>query len=225
MNNRIIHLYNDGDNNGNVKIHCNDGILYCHSFVLKNQSTYFHKILSNPLKRQKLSESEHNRIYNLEYNHDSTVVSNVLNKMYNGDIDMNEMLTPYQLLDLRQFMHKIEFDEENSFWEESEDLLRDKLTEENWFGLMEEIVKNNIEDESRWIVASYFSNVILEKENILERNPFEKVSDMNSELGKFLMTLCLAKIRLNRNHENNMKKPISEMPIFGKTTKLFNQGN
>ncbi len=71
-------LFNDGDNNGNLLILCNDNIqIKCHSFILKTQSEFINTMFN-------FNNKNGNKTKTLDLNYPSIIVKIILNKMYDS---------------------------------------------------------------------------------------------------------------------------------------------
>ena len=192
-------LYNDGQNDGDVKILCKDNlIIHCHTFVV----TY----ASDTLK-QFLKVKPNNSIY---IEHNKKIVDIVFNFAYSEkigdvDLDINEILSLFSLISYLR-MNDFIFELKNYYAR----IFPDKLSIHNWLHVLKSIYGMEKYSDLLEVSIPYIKNIaIVDKnvKNILDTN------NLDSDIKTFLLDIILDKV-INLNdklqsmidHEQKEKK-------------------
>lgn len=177
MDKHIKELFNCGNNDGNTSIICCDEkIVKCHSFVIKQQTDQEKTIL-------KFSENEN--IFKLNY--ESYLVIQLLGKMYDSNFKLVWSTTPEKIIVMFEMMEQFAMKDKEQIKKELAGIFYDGIKRTNWYRLLDKIFGQNLFKELQEEISKYFTENIL-YDNLKDNDPFDGI-DMNSPIGKYLLYL------------------------------------
>ena len=200
-------LFNDGTNDGDITITCQDKVdLKCHSLIMKSQSDFFRSLFSYSKDKQ----TECTLLY------DSKVVKLMINRMYNSHYPIPE-LTLEELLEFIKLADELliidrEYINKNAMF--SFKLL---LTKDNWLSILKQIYNMDIYAKFVKTIMIFFRDNILVGEDFVANDPLKDVN-MNSEMGKQLCLVMREKIAyFNKKlgyYQPHVKKPEKSKQLY-----------
>jgi len=177
----MIELFNNGDNNGTIKIISKSGEkIGCHDFVFKTQCS-FGKALAH------FESSINNDTNSIEVNlpmYPSKIICQLLSKMYSANYVFSNT-NPSKIILMIKLADELVVKNKSNILLELIELFKGQLTNDNWLRLLNDIFGMDIFDDLQKCLVDYFIYEVL----IKDTNQFPDISETSEEVYNFLLKI------------------------------------
>jgi len=195
----MIALFNNGDNNGAIKIISESGEKFgCHDFVFETQCS-FGKAFAH------FESSKNNDPDDIEVNlptYSSKIICQLLSKMYSADYVFNN-LNPSEIILTIKLVDELVIKNKSDILLELIELFKCQLTNDNWLQLLNDIFGMDIFDDLQKCLVNYFIYEIL----IKDTSQFPDIGDTPKDIYNFLQEI------FEQYRDKKISKPFIRKPI------------
>lgn len=200
MDQTLKTLFNDGNNNGDIMIICEDNIkIKCHSFVLEHETEYWKTLKDFTSKQIVADKPEFKLVY------DSKIIIAAINRLYNSDYKFD--LACYQIIEVLSLIDMLQVKNFSQIAKELAIIFRRNLTIDIWEKYVNVIIDSDVYKELCPMFINYYKDTILLKINSYRIENIEEEKKMSSEnLG------CKATSEYQQFVSTEMKKLREQQP-------------
>lgn len=174
MDQTLKTLFNDGNNNGDITIICeNDIKIKCHSFVLEHETEYW-KRFKDFTSRQMV---EVKREFKLDY--DSEIIIAAINRLYNSNYKFD--LACYQIIEVLSLIDMLQVKIFSQISKELAIIFCRNLTIDIWEKYVNVIIVSDAHKELYPMFINYYKDTILPKMNSYSIENIEEERNMLSK--------------------------------------------